>query len=551
MALIELSVENLAVIEVVRLRLSSGFTAVTGETGAGKSLVVDAVALVLGARATAEQVRSGSGGTRVEAVFDAPPSEPGEPLAELLDAGDGVLIVQREVAPEGRSLARVNDRAVTIGGLAALGSRLGEIHGQHEQQRLLEPDRQLALLDRFGGHGPLRVSVEERHRAWRAAAASAAELMTDPQELARRTELLAHQAGEIADAAVRPGEDEALESQLRAADHAEAIARGAAEAVRLLREDGGAVDAAHAALRALEGAAAYDERFAQLVERGHAVAAEAEELARDSRQLGEQVELDPAKRQALEERLTLIYELKRKYGPTIEAVVDFGERATAELTQLADQEGLRGRLRDEVRRARASLEEAALQLRAARLAAARDLQERVNAELSPLGLPAGSFGAGVTEVEIGPTGGDRVEFTFAPNPGEPPRPLARIASGGEASRLSLAIKVVLAGADETGLLVFDEVDAGIGGRNAAALGERLRDLSRFHQVLCVTHLPQVAAFADDHLVVGKRIVKGRTYTEVRVLSADERAAELAAMLGGEGAAEAHAAAEALLRGAAR
>jgi DNA repair protein RecN (Recombination protein N) len=551
MALIELSVENLAVIEAVRLRLSPGFTAVTGETGAGKSLVVDAVALALGARATADQVRSGSDGTRIEAIFDAPPSEPDDPLSDLLEAGEGLLIVRREVAPEGRSLARLNDRTVTVGSLAALGSRLGEIHGQHEQQRLLEPDRQLALLDRFGAHGALRTTVEGRHGAWRSAMAAASELMTDPQELARRIELLSHQAEEIGGAGLRPGEDEALEGQLRAADHAEAVARGAGEAVRALGEEGGALDAAHIALRSLEQAAAHDERFAPLVERAHAVTAEAEELARDARQLGEQVELDPASRAALEARLALIYELKRKYGSTIEAVVAFGERAAAELEELADQDGLRARLRDEEAATRDSLEHAAAQLRAARRIASADLEQRVNAELPPLGLPAGSFAVVVTETEIGFSGGDRVGFTFAPNPGEPPRPLARIASGGESSRLSLAIKVVLAGADETGLLVFDEVDAGIGGRNAAALGERLRDLSRFHQVLCVTHLPQVAAFADTHLVVGKQVAEGRTYTEVRELTGAERASELAAMLGGKGAAEAHAAAEALLRGAAR
>ncbi|MDQ2674343.1 MAG: DNA repair protein RecN, partial [Chloroflexota bacterium] len=246
-----------------------------------------------------------------------------------------------------------------------------------------------------------------------------------------------------------------------------------------------------------------------------------------------------------------LYDLRRKYGDSLEAVVAFGEEASAELARLENQEDARERLRAEEAERHAALQKAATALSKARAKAARRLAEAVNAELPPLGLPAGAFDVSIDPVEVGPTGADAVAFTFAPNRGEPPRPLSRIASGGEASRLSLALKVVLAGADETGLLVFDEVDAGVGGRNASALGERLHDLSRFHQVLCVTHLPQVAAWADAHLVVGKRVEGDRTTTSVRALGPEERATELAAMLAGEGAGdEARAAAEALLRGAA-
>jgi DNA repair protein RecN (Recombination protein N) len=232
-------------------------------------------------------------------------------------------------------------------------------------------------------------------------------------------------------------------------------------------------------------------------------------------------------------------------------VIDFGEAAAAELARLEDQDEIRERLRVQEAERRAALERVAGELTDARVAAAADLAERVNAELPPLGLPAGSFGIGLERIEIGPGGGDRVTFTFAPNPGEPPRPLARIASGGEASRLSLALTVVLAAADETPVLVFDEVDAGIGGRHATALGERLRTLAQYHQVLCVTHLAQVAAVADSHVHIGKRIIDGRTVAEARQLEGETRSAELAAMLAGEGAGEeARAAADALLRAAA-
>lgn len=550
MALRELTVEDLAVVQRVRLTLAPGFTVLTGETGAGKSLVVDAVALALGARAASDQVRSGADAARVEAVFDAPPPRSEDPLADVLAEGDGLAIVRREVGADGRSVARLNDRTVTVGSLAALGARLGEIHGQHDQQRLLEPARQLALLDAYGGHADALASVVDAHRAWRATVARAAELVTDAHELARRVELLRHQVNEISTADPTPGEDAELEAQLRAAEHAESIARAAAEAVAALRDEGGAGDALAIVERGLIGAGQHDERFAPLADRAAALAAEAGELARDVASAAEAVELDPASRAAAEERLGLLYALRRKYGDTLEAVVAFGAEAGAELDRLEHQTGDRERLRTEEAVRRAALEAAAAALSDARRVTADRLAEAVNAELPPLGLPADAFGVTLEPADVGASGADRVLFTFAPNPGEPPRPLGRIASGGEASRLSLALKVVLATADETPLLVFDEVDAGVGGRNASALGERLRALSRFHQVLCVTHLPQVAAFADAHLVVGKRVEGERTTTEVRVLDPAARAAELAAMLAGEGAGdEAHAAAEALLRAA--
>jgi DNA repair protein RecN (Recombination protein N) len=551
MSLTELTVENLAVIERVRLPIAPGFTVLTGETGAGKSLVVDALALALGARATSDLVRTGTDAARVEAVFDGIVAADDDPLGDVLAAGDGMAIVRREVGADGRSLVRVNDRSVTVGGLASLGERLAEIHGQHEQQRLLAADRQLALLDRFGELKARVAEVEAAHRAWRATVAEAAEMLTDAQELARRVELLRHQADEIAAAGLRPGEDEELERQLRAATHAEALARAADVAVRALRDESGALDALGVARAELAHASVHDERFGALEARATSLEAEASELARDAADLGERVDLDPASRAAAEERLGLIYDLKRKYGETLEGVIAFGESSAAELARLEDQEAIRERLRAAEARQRGTLEKAATRLTAERGRTASALSARVNAELPPLGLPAGAFGVDLQPAEIGPGGGDRIAFTFAPNPGEPPRPLVRIASGGEASRLSLALKVVLAAADETPVLVFDEVDAGVGGRHATALGERLRALAAFHQVLCVTHLAQVAAFADAHVHVGKRTVDGRTVADATLLDADGRSSELAAMLAGADAGdEARAAADALLRAAA-
>ena len=559
MPLLELSVENLAVIEAVRIRFEPGLNVVTGETGAGKSLVVDALALVLGGRASAELVRDGARAARVEAIFDAPkaPADASDhPLADVIDAGDGGLIVRRELTADGRSLIRVNDRAVTVGSLAALGARLAELHGQHEQQRLLQPGHQLALLDRFGGHRSLLDRLAASYSAWRSAAEQADELISDRRELARRVELLEHQVADIDGARPTPGEDAELESQLRAAQHAETIVRSAMASAAALRAGDhagdaplGAVDALRSASAALRSAAAFDARFQPLHERAEALGAEADDLAWEVAQLAERIELHGAARAAAEERLALLYDLKRKYGDSLEAVIEFGRAAAAELERVRNQEQSRAAAQVRERHARSELEALAADVGRAREAAAAELGERVNAELPALGLRNGAFSLELAQVaEIGPLGSQRVEFRFAPNPGEPPRPLARIASGGEASRLSLALKTVLAEADDTSILVFDEIDAGVGGRNAGAIGQRLRALARFHQVLCVTHLPQLAAHADVHVAVTKRVAGGRTVTEARRLAPDERRAELAAMLGAHDlSAEAHAAAEALLR----
>ncbi|MDQ3880740.1 MAG: DNA repair protein RecN, partial [Chloroflexota bacterium] len=507
MGLIELSVENLAVIESVRLPLAPGFNVVTGETGAGKSLVVDALGLALGGRAAADQVRSGAAGARVEAVFDAPDLAADDPLHELLDGGDGVVIVRREIAAEGRSMIRLNDRAVTVGTLAALGARLGEIHGQHEQQRLLHPEHQLTLIDRFGALEDVVDETARAHHAWRSVIARMEELITDAHELARRVELLEHQVSEIDAAGLRPGEDEELDAAVRTAQHAASIVRSASDAVTALRDDDdrpAAQGRVRSAVTSLRVAGSHDARFAALAERADGLAAEVQELALDIAAAADAVDLDPAAQAAAEERLTLIYDLKRKYGERIEDVIAFGRNAADQLAVLADQEALRARAREDEARTRGELETVADRLSAGRAKAATRLAALVNADLPPLGLREGSFGVRLSALaEIGPRGRDRVEFTFEPNPGEPARPLGRIASGGEASRLSLALKVVLAQADEAPMLIFDEIDAGVGGRNAGALGERLRQVSRFHQVLCVTHLPQIAAHADAHFIVRK------------------------------------------------
>ena len=531
--LLELAVTDLALIERLRLSLEPGFNVITGETGAGKSLIIDALGLALGERADTSLVRHGAESARVEALFDRLP----EPL-----------IAVREVAAGGRSTARVDDETVTAARLADEVGPLVEIHGQHDQQRLLDERWQRDLLDGFGGHGPLRTEMTDAVEGWRANRAALAELIGDPRELARRLELLEYEAGEIAAARLRIGESDEIRARLAAAQHGEAIARGSAAVHEsLTAEGGGARDGVAIALREARGVARVDPRYETLAERLAGLEAELTDVAAEARSLAETVEHDPAAIAALEERLGTIYALERRYGDGEAAVIAHGERAQAESERLRGLDGERTRRDADDARLLSEVQRAADGLSAARRTAADAMTEAVGAALVDLGFAEGIFevalgrriaGADEPAVELDgdavafdASGVDEVVYRLAPNPGEPPRPLARIASGGELSRVALAIKQVLAEADETPTLVFDEVDTGIGGRSADPVGRSLWTLARRHQVLCVTHLPQIAAHADAQFRITKRERDGRTVTEVERLDREGRIVELAQMLG--------------------
>ncbi len=533
--LLELTVSDLALIDRLRLTLEPGLNVITGETGAGKSLLIDALGLVTGARADTGLVRHGTEMARVEALFDRLP----EPL-----------IAVREVATNGRSTARLDDLATTASRLADEVGPLVEIHGQHDQQRLLDERWQRDLLDAFGGHGAARAAMADAVERWRANRAALAELSIEPRELARRLDLLEHEAAEIAAARLRPGEADEIRARLAAAQHGEAIARGAATVHDALTADGtGAREAAAVALREARGLARLDQRFEPLAERLAGLEAELTDVAAEIRDLAEGIDHDPAALTALEERLGTIYGLERRYGEDEEAVLAHGERALAELERLRglDDERARRQREDAVLLAEVAREAAALS--EARRTAADNLVAAVGELLEELGFPARVFEVGLGRrpagddepaieldgdaVAFDASGADQVVYRLAPNPGEPARALARIASGGELSRVALAIKQVLAEADETPVLVFDEVDTGIGGRSADPVGRSLWALARRHQVLCVTHLPQIAAHAEAHYRITKRERDGRTVTEIERLDREGRIVELAQMLGGE------------------
>lgn len=533
--LLELTVNDLALIDRLRLTLEPGLNVITGETGAGKSLLIDALGLVTGSRADTALIRHGSDMARVEALFDRIP----EPL-----------IAVREVSAGGRSTARLDDLATTASRLADEVGPLVEIHGQHDQQRLLDERWQRDLLDAFGGHAPARARMADVVERWRANRAALAELAIEPRDLARRVDLLEHEAAEIAAARLRPGEADEIRARLGAAQHGEAIARGAATILEALTGDGSSArEVTAVALREARTLARMDARFEPLAERLAGLEAELTDVAAEIRDLADGIDHDPGALAALEERLSRIYSLERRYGDDEATVIAHGERASAELERLSGLDAERTRRE---REDAALLHEGAREasaLTAARRMAIDALVAAVGEILEELGFPPGVFEVALGRrvaagdepaieldgdaVAFDASGADQVIYRLAPNPGEPARSLARIASGGELSRVALAIKQVLAEADATPVLVFDEVDTGIGGRSADPVGRSLWALARRHQVLCVTHLPQIAAHADAHYRIAKRERDGRTVTEIERLDREGRIVELAQMLGGE------------------
>ncbi len=534
----ELAVRDLALIERVRVAFEPGLTIITGETGAGKSLLIDALGLVMGERSDTSLVRHGAAGARVEALFD-------------IDAAPDPLICVREVSSEGRSVARIDDETVTAARLAQVVGPLIEIHGQHEQQRLLSSAWQRDVLDAFGGHAALRAAVAEVVTRMRANEAALRELALDPAELERRLELAEHAADEIEAAAPREGEVEELRARLALAGNAQRIVALLAETHDLLASEGrSARDGVAQAMRSAIELARLDHETAGLADRIAGVEAELDDIALELRRRQDSVADAANDSAALEARLGVLYGLMRKYGED-EALIEYGGRARAEAECLRGLDAERARRAAEQDLLAATARAAAAQLSIVRTAAAAVLADQATGLLVELGFPAGAFAVAIKAAPLDESGADQVEFVFMPNPGEPARPLARIASGGEMSRVALALKTVLARADETPTLIFDEVDAGIGGRSADPVGRMLWRLARDHQVVCVTHLPQIAAYADQHLRIEKTERDGRTTTDIEQLSTEARRGELAQMLGGAAGAEASlAAADALLTAAA-
>ncbi|MDR7394518.1 MAG: DNA repair protein RecN [Armatimonadota bacterium] len=544
----ELHVRDFVLLDDVQVEFGPGLNVLTGETGAGKSMLVDALGAVLGQRTPSDVVRTGASSARVVAVFEAA-SVPQlrSAVDELgLPWEDGALVLVREIG--GRARAYVNGQPTTVGVLRRLGTLLAEIHGQHEGQRLLEPASHRELLDAFGGGDllSLRARTEELFGRWRQLRSELRALDVGERERAQRVDLLRFQISEIDSVRPRPGELEELVGLRTRMVNAERLRESVAAAYQALYGDeGAAADRVGRAVVLLRQAASWDPALLPLVEALESAEAQLRDLAREVHAAVERAESDPVRLEEVESRLAALRALLRKYGDTVEAVLDFRETAARELAALENADSRRAELEQQVATVEAELASAVRDLSAARSAAARRLEKAILQHLQDLAMPGARFRVrldvdedpdglpvGGRRVGVAAWGADRVEFLLSTNPGEPPRPLHRVASGGELSRVMLALRTVLARADPPAVMVFDEVDSGVGGRTGHVIGAKLSELAGVCQVLCVTHLPQIAALGHHHLAIRKVTERGRTRTVVEVLDRKARVEEIARMLSG-------------------
>ncbi len=548
----ELRVHNLAIIDDLLVTFHSGFNVLTGETGAGKSIIIDAIELLLGGKADQTLVRAGEDLASVEGIFSLQGAVGAEVQrllsAEGLEGDEEQLILSRDIRRGGRSVARINGRAVSQQVLGEIGNRLVDIHGQGEHLSLLKERLHIYLLDRYAGLDDLRQEVGERAGDLHAVRRQLETLRRDARELARRIDLLRYQVDEINSAQLEEGEEEALEAERQRLANAEALASQTAM-LQALFDSGSSeipplLDMMGEAVGRLTKLAQLDPGLEDMLSQAQDVFERMNDLTRAMSYYADTVTYDPERLQEVEERLDLIYQLKRKYGDSIADILAFGARAEAELALIADSETRTSELEAREDALLHEIGKLAADLSAARTAAATSLATAIEQELADLRMQgarvaveieqqrheAGCF-VGDERFAFESTGIDRVRFLVSANPGEPLMPLVKVASGGETARLMLAIKNVLSRADDTPTLIFDEVDQGIGGRVGAIVGRKLAGLAQAHQVLCVTHLPQIAAYADHHLAVTKGMEGQRTVTRVQVLAGGARVDELAAMLG--------------------
>lgn len=535
--LIELRIRDYAVIHDLTLELGPGLSVLSGETGAGKSIIVGALSLLLGERASSDRVRTGAKRAMVEAVFDV--SDYPKLKAQLNDLGieaeDGLLILRREVASAGRNRAWINESPTTARTVGEVGRSLVDLHGQHEHQNLLKKDTQRSILDAFGEAEKDASVVAEEFRALSGLEAQLKELRQHRRELASRVDFLRFQIGELDEANVQPGEDEALAEESGRLENSEELLGEATRIHGELYSAEGAITErisglAHALARLKDWDSSLAGPHKELQEVYHT-------LAEVGRELGDYVGTvchDPGRLEEVRTRLDLLHSLKRKYGPTSDDVIEARDRVRAELDELEDGRWDEDTLAADVERVRGSLASAADSLSKKRQEAATRLEQEVEALLPELGLPAGTFKVKLeTFPEVRSQGAESVEFLVSVNAGFPPTALARVASGGELSRIMLALKAILAQVDEVPTMVFDEIDAGIGGQVASLVAAKLKDVARYHQVFVVTHLPQLASRARNHLLVEKSDGEGLAAADVKGLTGEARVREIARMLGGD------------------
>ena len=529
-----LHIENIAIIEAADIEFAPGFNALTGETGAGKSIVIDSLSAVLGQRTSRELIRTGAEKAFVSAAFSGTVPELTETLGIQPEA-DGTLLLQREIQTDGKNVCRVNGRPVTVGQLRALGARLLNIHGQHDGQQLLDEEQHIVYLDSFGKTEALINAYTEKYKHFTDIRRQISALQMDEAEKARRVDTLQYQIEELRRAKLKPGEEEELTARRGMLRNAEKFLDAVAGADYALNGDdsgGGALSALRQAQDALGGVRHLDDAFGQLYERLGEAYSEVYDIAATVEDKRGELDVSPGELDRVESRMDLLYRLKKKYGATVEDMLDYQARCEAELAQIEDAGDTLVRLEQALSKAEKAARQAAQALSDARKAAAEQLTAQILTELQQLDMGKIRFAVDFAEKPLDSDGMDTVRFLMSANVGEELRPIHKIASGGELARIMLAMKNVLSEQDHVGTMVFDEVDTGVSGRAAQKVAEKMARISRRKQVLCVTHLPQLAAMADTHFSVEKGERGGRTYTEVRRLDREQRRQELARLTGG-------------------
>mgnify|MGYP001014776912 CR=1 FL=1 len=535
--LTSLHIENIAVIEQASIDLGIGLNILTGETGAGKSMVIDAINVVLGERISRDIVRTGSDQARVTAVFSDVSTKTCKKLDDLgysVDE-DGVLLIQRTISAEGKGNCRINGQPTTVAMLRTIGRLLVNIHGQHENQSLLSPERHVDYLEQLGGISPIHAEYSEAYERFSMIKRQLEQTEMDDGLKARRVDMLRYQIEEIESADLNPGEEDELKSQREIYRNAEKIAVSLSSARECLsggEDSGGVLSWLSHAVSSLQDAGRYVEDMAELARRAESVLYDLEECSEELRDYVTHFDFEPGELEQVEDRLAQIHKLTSKYGKDEEEVLTFLEQARQELDSIEMSDIKAEQLKNELIKAENIAIELAKKLSEARRKAAREFEKSVGEQLAFLDMPGVRLSVSIEPGELGPGGIDHVEFLIAPNPGETPRPLSKIASGGELSRIMLAIKSVMAHADDIDTLVFDEIDTGISGYAAHKVGIKLRETSNSRQVICVTHLAQIGAQAHHHFLIEKSVREGRTYTNVTALDYDGCIRELARIIGG-------------------
>ena len=529
-----LHIENIAIIEAADIVFERGFNALTGETGAGKSIVIDALSAVLGQRTSRELIRTGAEKAFVGATFSGVDPELTAPLG-ITPEEDGTLLLQREIHGDGKNVCRVNGRPVTVGQLRALGARLLNIHGQHDGQQLLDEEQHIVYLDSFGRTESLAEAYAVKYKHFTDIRRQIAALQMDEAEKARRVDTLQYQIEELRRAKLKRGEEEELSSRRGMLRNGEKFLDAVAGADYALNGDdsgGGALSALHQAQDALGAVRHLDDGFDALYQRLGEAYSEVYDIAATVEDKRGELDVSPGELDRVESRMDQLYRLKKKYGATVEDMLEYLRRCTEELAQIEDAGDTLARLEYELSGAEKAARQAANALSDARKASAARLTEQILSELRQLDMGKIRFAVDFAEKPLDGDGVDTVRFLMSANVGEELRPIHKIASGGELARIMLAMKNVLSEQDHVGTMVFDEVDTGVSGRAAQKVAEKMARISRRKQVLCVTHLPQLAAMADTHFSVEKGERNGRTYTEVRRLDREQRRQELARLTGG-------------------